>query len=97
MTLPCVLAPTHSISFTTAAQPVATWQPLLVPSSFFPQFQAPELPTHFSLFCLGSRLPTQEIEFLPRLPTRVHGREVQRAEQRTERVSRSEQDFKPRT
>ena len=24
----------------------------------------------FSLFCLGSRLPTQEIEFLPRLPTR---------------------------
>jgi len=60
-------APTQPISFATAAQEAAAWQALLVSSSFFPQFLC-ELPTRppdpralFSLFCLGSRLPTQEI------------------------------------
>ena len=31
--------------------------------------RAPDPRTLFSLFCLGSRLPTQEIEKQPRLPT----------------------------
>jgi len=69
-------APTQHISFATAAQQAAAWQALLVASSFFPQFlcqlltRPPDPRALFSLFCLGSRLPTQEIEFLPRLPTR---------------------------
>jgi len=64
-------APTQPISFATAAPQAAA-----LPSSasleldFF-QFlcelptQAPDPRTLFSLFCLGSQLPMQEIEILP--------------------------------
>ena len=58
-------APTQPISFATAAQQAVAWQALELVSnlSFSISMRAPDLPSPdpralFSLFCLGSRLPT---------------------------------------